>query len=101
LLDPDFVNILRCPASGAPLALLERHRLRQANRLVETGALRHTDGRIVATPMEQALVTRDGVSIYPVRDGIPILLLDEAIPADQLASDEDAAIEGGAPGDEA
>lgn len=84
MLDRNFIAMLRCPASGSPLALLDKHRLRLANRRAETGELRHVDGRVVDRPMEAALVTRDGATVYPVRDGIPILLLDEAIPSDQF-----------------
>ncbi len=66
------------------MAVLDKPLLRAANRLVNTGQLRTVDGRLVETPLETALVTIDGATVYPVRDGIPILLLDEGIPADQL-----------------
>ena len=43
------------------------------------------DGAVVSSPLEEALVTTDGRTVYRVDEGIPIMLEDFAIPTEQLA----------------
>lgn len=81
MIDRKLVEILRCPVTRQAVALAPRDRLRQLNAAIEAGELVHADGRAVATPLEAALLTADGARIYAVRDGIPIMLADEAIVA--------------------
>ena len=37
-------------------------------------------GELVTEPVREGLVREDGLFLYPVRDDIPIMLIDEAIP---------------------
>jgi uncharacterized protein YbaR (Trm112 family) len=41
-------------------------------------------GSAVAESIEAGLVREDGRILYPVRDGIPVMLIDEAFPLDTL-----------------
>ena len=66
---PEFLALLRCPASGQPLALAGADLLAQVN----AGSGR-PGGHLVA-----ALVREDRQVLYPVLDGIPVLLIEEAI----------------------
>ena len=44
-------------------------------------------GETVSAPLVEALVREDGTALYPVRDDIPIMLIDESIP---LPTNQDA-----------
>lgn len=73
-----LLDLLCCPESGqalqtAPPELTARL---QANR--EAGTLKNRSG-VIPEPFEQLLVTLDGSRIYPVRDGIPALLVSEIL----------------------
>lgn len=81
MIDKKLVEILRCPVSGQALAVAPKDRLRALNAAVAAGELEHEDGRKVESELEEALLTADGARIYRVRDGIPIMLADEAIVA--------------------
>jgi uncharacterized protein len=79
MIDRKLVEILRCPVSRQPVSVVPKERLRALNGAIEAGELQHADGRKVEAPLDEALLTEDGARIYPVRDGIPIMLADEAI----------------------
>lgn len=49
------------------------------NRAVEAGVARTRGGDPVGEPVAEALATADGVWLYPVQNGIPILLAPAAI----------------------
>ncbi len=84
-MDRKLLDILVCPASRQPLALLERPGLDALNAAIAAGALRREDGALQAAPLHEALVTHDRKRVYRVDDGIPVLLVEDGIATGQVA----------------
>lgn len=84
-MDKRLLDILVCPVTKAPLRLLGEGELAALNRAIEAGPVLTAGGVRVATPLAEALITRDGRTIYRVDDGIPVMLAGEAIATAQLA----------------
>lgn len=83
-MDRKLLDILVCPASRQPLALLDKAGLEALNRAVAGGGVTRADDGIQADPLQAALVTRDRKRVYRIDDGIPVLLVEEAIPTGQI-----------------
>ena len=76
---PDLVEILVCPETKQPVALASAEALARLNERVRAGDLRNRGGQVVAQELQEALVREDGRVVYPVDDGIPVMLVEESI----------------------
>lgn len=84
-MDKRLLTILRCPVTNKGLSVLKKDKLEKVNAAIAAGKLETNEGVKLAEPLAQALVTDDGKRIYPVDDGIPVLLEGESIQMEQLA----------------
>jgi uncharacterized protein YbaR (Trm112 family) len=50
------------------------------NREAAEGRLRNRAGQAVEGPIQGGLIREDGRVLFPIVDGIPVMLIDEAIP---------------------
>ena len=83
-MDRKLLDILCCPTSRQPLALLDERDLATINAGIGDGAIRRTDGSEQSTPLTAGLITRDRRIVYRIDDGIPVLLAEEAIATGQV-----------------
>lgn len=74
-----LLNILRCPVTHKGLSLAKRDTLERINAAIDAGAISNRDGTLVAEPLAEALVTDDAKLLYPIANGIPVLLEGESI----------------------
>ena len=77
--DPELLAILRCPESLQPLKLAEEATVQRLAQQARQGALRNLSGSKVEADFEALLIREDGKRAYLVRDGIPVMLIDEAV----------------------
>ena len=83
-MDRKLLDILVCPASRQPLALLDKAGLDALNRGIAAGAVRRIDDSPQSDALTEALVTQDRKTVYRVDDGIPVLLVEEGIATAQV-----------------
>lgn len=83
-MDKRLLNILRCPVTHKGLSVLKKDQLDKVNEAIRKGGLVTHDGTALSRPLDEALVTDDGKLLYPVDDGIPVLLEGESIHMEQL-----------------
>ena len=84
-MDRKLLDILVCPATRQPLAMLEATGVDALNRAIAAGGVKRSDETTQADALREALVTRDRKTVYRVDDGIPVLLAEEGIATAQIA----------------
>lgn len=80
MVDQSLLDILVCPETKQPLRVAERDLLDRLNASISAGSVTNRGGEPVTVGLDGALVREDGSFLYPVRDDIPIMLIDESIP---------------------
>lgn len=84
-MDKRLLTILRCPVSHKGLSVMKKDQLQKVNAAIGAGGLVNHEGTEVREALSEALVTDDGKRVYPVNDGIPVLLEGESISMEQIA----------------
>ena len=84
MVDKELLNLIVCPENRTPLTPAEAVLLDRLNAAIERGNVRNRGGDTVDKPLEEVLLREDGQVLYPVVDGIPVLLVDEGIETSQF-----------------
>jgi uncharacterized protein YbaR (Trm112 family) len=80
MIDPDLLKIMCCPETRQPIAVAEPALIEKLNQLIAAGQLKNRAGQPIKEKIEGGLVREDRKFAYPIRENIPIMLIDEAIP---------------------
>lgn len=85
MVDQELLDILVCPENKTKVTLAEQDVIDKANAAIAAGTLKNRAGETVEEKLDGGLVREDKAYMYPIRDDIPIMLIDEAIPMEHLA----------------
>lgn len=79
MVEKELLELLACPQSHQPLREAAPELLARVNARIARGELANQGGTKLQVALVEALVREDGAVLYPVLDGIPMLLAEEAI----------------------
>ena len=79
IISQDLLAILCCPETKQDIRLLEPQLVEQLNRRIEKGELKTKGGQPVSEKIDGGLLRNDEAVVYPIRDQIPIMLIEEGI----------------------
>jgi uncharacterized protein len=78
-MDSKLLDILCCPITLKPLHSVSGSNLVELNRMIVAGELVNRGGDLLSEPLTEALFTDDNRLVYPVLDGVPVLLEEACI----------------------
>ncbi len=79
VISDDLLAILCCPETKQEIRLLEPSVVEQLNQRITKGELTTKGGQPVSEPIDGGLLRKDETVVYPIRDQIPIMLIEEGI----------------------
>jgi len=80
MVDKELLEILCCPETKQDLTLLDAATVEKINQQIKAGAVKNRAGETVKEAIDAALLREDKKYLYAIREDIPIMLIDEAIP---------------------
>ncbi|MEM7417815.1 MAG: Trm112 family protein [Gemmatimonadota bacterium] len=85
MIDSELLELLVCPETKQSLSLADGDMLQTINGAIGNGEVVTRGGEALSESIEGGLVREDGQVLYPVRDGIPIMLIQESVQLPQQA----------------
>jgi uncharacterized protein YbaR (Trm112 family) len=86
MVDKELIDILCCPETKQDLTLLDPKVIEKINKQIHLGIIKNRGGEAVKESIDAGLLREDKKFFYPIREDIPIMLIDEAIPFETFAA---------------
>jgi uncharacterized protein YbaR (Trm112 family) len=79
MLHAELLALLVCPETHQDVVLATPLEIAQLNEAIRKGLVKTAAGSPVDQPVEGALIRADHTIAYPIRDGIPVMLVSEGL----------------------
>ena len=83
-IDSKLLEILCCPVTKVSVKRLSKSKLAFLNEQIQAGTAKHPEERVVDKPLEEALITDTGTTVYRIDANVPIMLEEEGISTAQF-----------------
>ena len=84
MINPELLEILVCPEDKTSLHEADGDLITRVNAAIASGTLKNIAGDVIEERIEGGLIREDGQRLYIIRDDIPVMLIDEAVPLHQI-----------------
>lgn len=84
-IDKDLLAILCCPETKQPVSEADAALVKKLNDVAAQGGLKNKGKKSVTEPLDGGLVRADRKILYPIRENIPVMLIEEGIPLEQVS----------------
>ena len=75
----ELLEILVCPETHQQVSPASEEVLSSLNEEIRAERLKNRGGERVTASLSEGLIREDGKILYPVDDGIPVMLIEESI----------------------
>lgn len=82
--DKDLLAILCCPETKQDVSLADAGLIAKLNDSVRLGQLKNKAKKPVTEPLDGGLIRADRKILYPIREDIPVMLIEEGIPLEGI-----------------
>jgi uncharacterized protein YbaR (Trm112 family) len=79
MIKESLLEVLCCPESRQKVEIASQEIIDEVNQRIESGEAKDKEGKTISEIIEVGLIRTDGRILYPIRDGIPIMLINEGI----------------------
>lgn len=83
--DQELLAILCCPDTKQDVTLADEDLITRLNERIAKGELKNKAGQAVTEKLDGGLIRADRKVLYPIREDIPVMLIEEGIPLESPA----------------
>ena len=79
-IDKDLLAILCCPDTKQDVSLADTALIARLNEAISRGQLKNKASKPITEALDGGLIRSDRKILYPIREDIPVMLIEEGIP---------------------
>ena len=87
MINKELLDILCCPETKQDVLFTEGTIIEKINLAIKNKKLKRRDGTIISEPIDAGLLRADKRFLYPIKENIPIMLINESIDMNQLVDE--------------